>query len=206
MGCVLKRENQEQRRREIEAAAYAVLQEKGYKATSMLMVAKRASASNETLYRWYGNKQTLFAALVASNLEDVRAYLSESIRRAGDLETTLFELGVLLLELVTGEKAIALNRAAATDVYESNSLGATIAEGGRKTIKPMVADVLKGGMEAGELQSTDPEMVAEVYLNLVIGDLQIQRVIGVLPLLEKKAVEARVRRACEHFFYLFQVR
>lgn len=45
------------RRERIEETAYAVLKESGYKAASLLAIARRASVSNETLYNWYGNKQ-----------------------------------------------------------------------------------------------------------------------------------------------------
>ncbi|MCP4433742.1 MAG: TetR/AcrR family transcriptional regulator, partial [Gammaproteobacteria bacterium] len=40
----------------IEEATYELLAESGYHACSMLSIAKRAKASNETLYRWYGDK------------------------------------------------------------------------------------------------------------------------------------------------------
>lgn len=199
----MKRENQTQRRREIEDAAYALLSEKGYKATSMLAVAKRASASNETMYRWYGNKQTLFAALVASNLEEVRGYLEGSIAQHADIATALRELACLLLEVVTSEKAIVLNRAAAADVYETNSLGATIAMGGRETVKPLVAAMIDAGIKSGDLHADDVSVAAEVYLNLVIGDLQIRRVIGVLLSLDADAIRVRADRACGHFMQLF---
>jgi AcrR family transcriptional regulator len=48
---------QNERRERIEKAAYDVLAETGYKGASLLLIAQRASVSNETLYRWYGNKQ-----------------------------------------------------------------------------------------------------------------------------------------------------
>ena len=75
----MKQENQEKRRRQIEAAAYDVLRQKGYRATSMLAIAKEAGASNETLYKWYGNKQNLFQALVIANAQDVVDHLDRSI-------------------------------------------------------------------------------------------------------------------------------
>ena len=68
----METESQKERRMRIENAAYAVLRDKGYKGTSMLAIAKKAGCSNETLYRWYGNKQTLLASLVVANAEAVR--------------------------------------------------------------------------------------------------------------------------------------
>ena len=78
-----------QREDEIETAAYALLAEVGYKKTSMLAIAKKASASNETLYKWYGNKQNLFASLVEKNAEVVEQELQEAIDNQSDTLETL---------------------------------------------------------------------------------------------------------------------
>ncbi|MEQ8740678.1 MAG: helix-turn-helix domain-containing protein, partial [Hoeflea sp.] len=63
----MREETRAARQAQIEQAAYEVLEEKGYAATSMLAIAKRARASNETLYNWYGDKTGLFRALVVRN-------------------------------------------------------------------------------------------------------------------------------------------
>ena len=60
----MKKEKKVQRQSEIETAAYALLDEFGYGGISMLKIAKRAKASNETIYRWYGDKLGLFKSLV----------------------------------------------------------------------------------------------------------------------------------------------
>ena len=52
----MRDDKKQQRRRQIEAAAYDLLVQYGYDGTSMLAVAKAAKASNETMYRWYGDK------------------------------------------------------------------------------------------------------------------------------------------------------
>ena len=66
------------RREEIEAAAYAVLERKGYAGATMAAIAKDARASCETLYKWYGDKTGLFRALVIRNAEEVRARLEQA--------------------------------------------------------------------------------------------------------------------------------
>ena len=63
----MKPDRKEKRAREIEAAAYALLEAKGFEGLSMQSVAKMAKASNETLYRWYGDKIGLFEARSSRN-------------------------------------------------------------------------------------------------------------------------------------------
>ena len=67
------------RSEQIEEAAYAVLAEKGFAGASMLSIAKRAKCSNETMYRWYGDKVGLFRALVTRNADRVASVLRQRI-------------------------------------------------------------------------------------------------------------------------------
>ena len=111
----MRTENKAARKERIEAAALELLAEKGYLATSMLAVARRAKASNETLYNWYGNKQGLFRSLVETNARDVKTLLQNDLAQHRPPDATLEALGPLLLGLLVSDKAITLNRAAAAD-------------------------------------------------------------------------------------------
>lgn len=191
----MRQENQQKRRDQIETAAYELLAEKGYKSTSMLAIARRAGASNETLYRWYGNKQALVSAMVDKNAH-AAAQLVATFREKGLTPLqTIAELGPVLLRIVTGEKAISLNRAAAGDVHETGTLGSLIAAGGKATIMPLLAEVFEAAMADGTLAPGDSEEAAEIYIALLIGDLQIERVIGVRAPLSDDAVDSRADRA-----------
>ena len=175
----MKKEAQDSRRAEIERAAYAVLAEKGYAGTSMLAVAKSAKASNETLYRWYGDKTGLFAALVARNAETAKMSLQVALRDDDNPVTTLRRLAPILLGALTSERVVALNRAAAAD--DSGTLGQAIAAGGRDTVAPMIGAVIEQAILKGQIAAPSARIATEWYIALVIGDAQIRRVIGAVP-------------------------
>ncbi len=185
-----------QRREEIENAALSLLEEKGYAQTSILMIARRAKASNETLYNWYGDKLSLFRSLVMRNADGVRELLQQALGAGSDPMQTLVRIGPLLLGLLTGDRAVALNRAAAAD--PSGELGAALSEAGRETILPMIANVLERARDTGALGFDNTGAAAELYLNLLIGDLQIRRVIGRQPPLSEAQVKARAARALDN--------
>ncbi|MEL6921442.1 MAG: TetR/AcrR family transcriptional regulator [Pseudomonadota bacterium] len=165
----------DRRRAAIEDAAYAVLAEKGYKAASMLEIAKRAGASNETLYKWYGNKQGLFRSLIEGNAAQVTGMIDASLAQSGAQPAldVLQPIGEALLKVLTSDRAIAINRAAAGDVHDTGTLGAALAEGGRGTVLPRVAEVLGRVTGHGE-----PMQLAETWLALLVGDLQVRLVTG----------------------------
>ena len=191
----MKLENQHARRKQIEAVAYEVLADKGYKATSMLAIAKRAKASNETLYNWYGSKQTLFRSLVEANALEVTELLKHSIEDKAPIKQTLERLGPVLLRMVTGDRAIALSRAAAADADETGTLGQTLSKAGRESVVPFVVEALELARDRSELSFDNTGEVAELYLNVLIGDLQIRRAIGACPMLTDAEIRHRAERA-----------
>lgn len=174
---------------EIETAAYGVLEKKGYAGLSMLAVAKAARASNETLYRWYGDKNGLLEALIAGNADLVATALGSL---GPDPLRDLARVGPVLLDMLLGERAIALNRAAAADA--SGALGALLAQTGRDRVKPRISAVIQAAIARGQLKG-DADDLTELYLTLLIGDLQIRRVTGALPPLSPQSINDRAARA-----------
>ncbi|EBA09307.1 TetR/AcrR family transcriptional regulator C-terminal domain-containing protein [Sagittula stellata] len=184
----MKAENREAREAQIAAAAYALLAEKGAQGMSMLAVAKRAKASNETLYRWYGDKTGLFAMLIARNADRVLTRLDGLT--AGD--DGLQRLGEALLEMLLSPEALALNRAAASDV--SGQLGSVLAEAGRGAVFPRVAGAFARLVADGRL-SGPAEEVATLWIDLLVGDLQVRCVTGALAPPDADTRAARAARA-----------
>ncbi|TIU15036.1 MAG: TetR/AcrR family transcriptional regulator [Mesorhizobium sp.] len=185
------------RRAQIERAAYKLLKERGYGGTSMLGIAKEAKASNETLYRWYGDKKGLFKTMVENNARTTKAALDAAIRDEADPLITLEDVAPILLSMLLGERAISLNRAAASD--ESGELGATIAAGGRDSVFPLIEKLIQRGLESRALAVPSARIAADWFLNLLIGDLQIRRVISTLPVPSDKDVHSRVVAAISAF-------
>ena len=189
---------QRRRRAAIEAAAFEMLAEKGYKASSMLEIAKRAGASNETLYKWYGNKQGLFRALVEANAADVAERLDRYLDdvAAGSALVMLEDVGTALLVMLTGERAVALNRAAVGDVHDTGTLGPALAAGGREAIRSRLSALFRHARALGEIVAPDADEVTEIWLSLLVGDVQIRRATGVATPLDEAEAARRSARAC----------
>jgi AcrR family transcriptional regulator len=189
----LREEKRSARQQQIETAAYAVLEAKGYAGTSMLAIARKARASNETLYNWYGDKRGLFQALVTRNASEVKAYLEEELEGGKDAVSILGPFGLKLLMLLTGDRAVALNRAAAAD--SSGELGATLSEAGRESVFPLIEQVLLRARAEGLIAFENSFEAVGLYLDLLVGDLQIRRVIGRAPVPTDDFCQARADRA-----------
>lgn len=189
-GFRMKKDNRDKRHLEIASAAYEVLAQRGYAGASLLNIAKAAKASNETLYRWYGSKQGLFEVLVQDNAADVKARLEGAVETSSDPLETLKVIGPLLLEMLLGEKAILLNRAAASD--PTRELGLAISNNGREVVAPLITKVFD---QAPLVDPWTGALAMEFYLSNLIGDLQIRRAIGALAEPDKAFIQHRADRA-----------
>lgn len=198
----MRDDNKAQRRDQIETAAYALLAEKGFQNMSMLAIAKASKASNETLYRWYGDKLGLFRALIETNAEEVAGRLRDAIRKGDAPESALAELGPVLLGMLLGDRAIALNRAAAADA--SGALGQTLAQEGRDKVFPLIADLFQTLVKRGALKG-DPFEITGLYIDLLVGDLQIRRATGALGPLRDRVIAERAQKAQQRLFQLVGV-
>lgn len=198
----MRDDKREARARQIEAAAYDLLDAKGFSGLSMQAIARSAHASNETLYRWYGDKIGLFEALIRGNSAIVEAAID-----AADLNRPLDNLaaiGPVLLTMLLGERAVALNRAAAAD--DSGTLGRALAREGRNTIAPRIVAIMEQATRTGAVSGGTPQEMAETYFALLIGDLQVRRVTGALPAPHEDYIRKRAHLALDHLRRIFPAR
>ena len=198
----------EARRDEILDAAEAELVDNGYDGTTMLAVARRAGASKETLYRWFGDREGLWAAVVARNAAESAAAVEHLVAPTvdggrGDLDdhrTVLTTFATALLSLLTGPRSVALNRAAMT----SPELAEVLLAGGRHTVGPLVEELLAALDERGDIAVPDPATAFQVLYGLVVRDRQIRVLLG-----EDPPPPATIRReagaAVDQFLTLYAV-
>jgi AcrR family transcriptional regulator len=193
----MRDEARAERQAEIEEATYRVVRARGYGGTSMLAVAREAKASNETLYRWYGDKRGLFRSMVENNAEATRTALKRALDRGADPLESLDTVAPILLSMLLGDRPISLNRAAAAD--ESGELGAALAAGGRDAVLPLIEELMRRGMANGGIVAPSARTAAEWFISLLIGDQQIRRVIHAVPAPSKQLVRARSKEALHAF-------
>lgn len=199
-------EKQAERRAQIEAAAFEVLEAVGYKKASMLQIARKAKASNETLYAWYGNKQGLFSSLISANAQVIEGALKDAVQGDAGLDVALFEMGKLLLQFTATEKAIIINRAAVADVCETGLLAAAIEEHARRVMLRLIEALLSRLETSGRFRFDEGVgSAAQDFVRLLIGELQLQQALGALAALGADEIEQRAQRACDLFDRLYSV-
>ncbi len=193
-----------ERREEILKVALSVLAERGYRGASMLEIARRAQASKETLYAWFGDKRGLFEELVRWQAERLDTVLVPSLERhAEGPSEVLRAFAVELQRLLLGDRAVVINRAAISEALSDSTFAQILAAKGRDTIVPKLERYLEGQREQGRLGFEEAGTAVDAFIGLTIGDQQVRRLLGVLPMPESEQIEARAERAVRGFLKHF---
>lgn len=178
-------------------AALAELVERGYDKVTMLGVARRAGASKETIYNWFGGRDGVFAAVIQRNADRSAEQVTAALGGDGDPRTTLVGYATGWLALLTGDASIALNRAAMT----SPELASLLLASGRHRIGPVVEEYLDRLHLTGVLDVPDRAGAFELLYGLVVQDTQIRVLLGESPP-SPSAIAGRAETAVERFFEL----
>ena len=193
-----------ERQGEVLDAALAQLVEGGDRFT-MESVARRASCSKETLYRWFGDRDGLLTAVVQWQASKVRAGAYDAAHLdAGALRAALEDFAATWLGVVSGPPSIALNRAAATQAAAGkDELGKIVLSEGRFAIGSRVKPLLEAGREAGLLAFDDVEQAFRTLFGLVARDVQIRLLLGDALAPSRAEIARDAARAADQFLALY---
>jgi TetR/AcrR family transcriptional repressor of cmeABC operon len=172
--------------------------EQGYERTNINELVRRTGGSMGTLYRYYGGKAGLFAAM----MEEVREELLGPLTRLGSRREIprvfLTRLGEAFLRLALSREGIGFFRALVAEAYKFPELQQAVARGfGQLTHH--LADYLAEKVRAGELALEDPHRAAAQFLELVKGQAQLLAVMGLSPGLDERTLKAQVDSAVQLF-------
>jgi AcrR family transcriptional regulator len=176
-------------------AVLALLVEEGDQLT-MDAVARRASCSKETLYKWFGDRDGLLTATVRWQASRVHAGRdAKSALDAATLRDRLLDFAVTWLDVIAGRTSVVLNRIAIAH-------GIVLANG-RLAIGGRVKPVLEAGRTAGFLAFEDSETAFRTFLGLVGRDIQIRLLLGDALDLDAAEIRRDAARAVDQFLALY---
>lgn len=195
------------RQGEVLDAVLSLLVE-GRAALTMSAVARRASCSKETLYKWFGDRDGLLTATVRWQASKVRAGNWDRQKLdASSLEESLGAFWANWLSVIASRTSIALNRVAMSHAGTAKSnLGAIVLANGRFAIGERLKPLLEAGREAGLLAFDDSEDAFRTYFGLVGRDLQIRLLLGDPIELTEAERTREAARATQQFFALYGAR
>ncbi|MER9494925.1 TetR/AcrR family transcriptional regulator [Mesorhizobium sp. M0006] len=193
-----------ERQKAVLDAALRLLVEEGDNLT-MTAVARRASCSKETLYKWFGDRDGLLTATVQWQASKVRVVPVDGERLdLASLTASLEGFASDWLKVISSDTSIALNRVAIGHAGSGkDDLGAIVLENGRFALARRLKPVLLAGKQAGLLDFTDAEMAFRTFFGLVARDVQIRLLLGDRLELTEAAIGGDAARATQQFLALY---
>lgn len=157
-------------------AARALFLRDGYAATSTDAVAREAGVSKATLYARFRSKDELFVAVVTREGAELVLSLDRTPER--DIASDLRDVAVAASALLLSPAVLGMHRLVASDLDRS-SIADAFYRSGPGDLNRRLARMLQDAMERGELRSADPHLAATQFLGVIVGDLQLQALLGV---------------------------
>lgn len=195
------------RQREVLDRALELMAEEG-DAFSMASLARRASCSKETLYKWFGDRDGLLTATVRWQAGRVRAGNFDATKLdAAALEKSLAAFAENWLTVISSRTSIALNRVAiAHAVSGKGRLGRIVLDNGRFAIAERLKPVLEAGKAAGLVDFDDSETAFRTFFGLAGRDVQIRLLLGDGLKMTQDQITREAAEAARQFLALYGAR
>ncbi|BCP54374.1 TetR family transcriptional regulator [Kaistia sp. 32K] len=184
-------------------SALALLVEGGERALTTAGVARAANCSKESLYKWFGDRDGLLAAMITFQSSKVKAEPNVSgARGRAVLAVQLAGIAANLLKVLAGDVSLALNRLAIGQARRGEAdLGLLLREHGRKPIETRLSALLEAGRREGLLDFADTREAYRTLYGLIVRDMHVRLLLG--DSLDGEAPGARAAQAIDEFFRLY---
>jgi TetR/AcrR family transcriptional repressor of mexJK operon len=197
------REEAEARDARLLDVATSLFMERGFDGTSIDAVAEAAGVSKPTVYARYHDKRDLFAAVLRGRIRKWLAPLSAAAEAQAiegctrSIKTTLHELSRHLVAYTLAPEAGALQRIMSAQAIQFPELVKLANEEGWLRMVRGVSSILSQSAARGQIKVDDPDLAADMFLNLVLGHSKRLVLYGIA--LDPKT-EERHRKAAIEFF------
>lgn len=153
----------------LEVATRAFL-ERGFRSTSMDLVARHAGVSKITIYSHFKSKESLFGAIITGLAQRLLPTISRFGLGDMPVEQALRRFGRMYLDLALAPSSIALHRLVVAESARSPALGRLIFQSGPALVIAALADYLARQETA---RIAYPRLAAEQFLGMVLGHAQL---------------------------------
>ncbi len=188
----------------LDAAAELFLAQ-GFDLAALDTLADTAGISKATLYARFGDKKRLFITVLQREIERWLAPLStdvEAIIAAGEpqsAEATLLTIGRQMTQRSLEPRVVALGRVISMQAPRFPELAQFAHNEGWLRAVEAIVRLLKRFEARGEIILADPEIAADLLLNLVLGRIVRSAAYGIP--IDAKALERRLQAAIKLFLY-----
>ena len=161
----------DRKRRTVLVAATAVFLEKGYDGTSMDDVAGRAEVSKPTVYKYFSDKEQLFAEIVhatTDQIDDLVRLVVETMAAEADVKTSLTVLARRFINALLQPQVLRLRRLVIANADRFPDVGRSWYAQGFERVLAKLATTFQSLADRRLLKLGDPLLAANHFVGLLL--------------------------------------
>lgn len=174
----MEKTTEQVRRNTILQAGIEVFLEYGYVSASVDEIVRRAGGSKRTVYKYFGNKEELFAAIIASLASQMLSPLGAAIDCDSTLQTTLEKLGKAYLDVLLREDSLVIFRTVVSEGQCFPQLAKTFFLNGPNAAVNRLSAYLEQQVQKGSFKLDDTHAAARQYFGMIRSDLHMRAALG----------------------------
>lgn len=147
----------------------------GYR-SSVDEIARQAGVAKQTVYHHFASKDALFKEVARELTQRVLVELESEPK---DLRAGLERFARAYRNRVLGARGIATFRTVVPEVPRFPALARAMYAGSAGALVERLAAYLAKAMAAGNLRRDDPQLAAELFLGMLVGQDRLKRLFGV---------------------------
>ncbi|WP_052134479.1 TetR/AcrR family transcriptional regulator [Sphingomonas sp. 37zxx] len=183
----------------IISAARESFIERGYNASTIEDIAHRAGVSKVTLYNRFGDKETLFEAVIRGEMPRMNSALAMDEEGDLPLEDRLNLFGEGLLNFIFHEDHAVFERMLAQEITQVPALAERFFRAGPALCRERLGEMIAEGHREGLLEADDLLRAAEDLVGMWKGFSDIELMFGMIPEPTPEIVRARAARGTSRF-------
>lgn len=161
----------DRKRKALLLAATEVFLDKGYDCTSMDDVAAKAAVSKPTVYKYFSDKERLFAEIVratTSQIDDLVRLVTETTVRQASVESGLIVLARQFITALMQPRVLQLRRLVIANADRFPDVGRSWYEQGFERVLATLAISFQGLADRKLLHVDDPLLAANHFVGLLL--------------------------------------
>lgn len=161
----------DRKRKALLLAATELFLDKGYDNTSMDDVAAKAAVSKPTVYKYFSDKERLFAEIVRATtgeIDDLMRVVAETMARRGSVESSLLVLARRFIAALMQPRILRLRRLVMANADRFPHVGRSWYEEGFERVLATLASTFEGLAARKLLHVDDPLLAANHFVGLLL--------------------------------------
>jgi TetR/AcrR family transcriptional repressor of mexJK operon len=180
-------------------AARKLFTAQGFDAASMDQIAAAAGVSKLTVYSHFGDKDTLFAAVVKSYCEQQLPPSLFDPQPGTPLRERLLQVARAFFGMISSPEALAGHRILCSPRMAASPLPRLFWEAGPERVQAGFADLLRRRIAAGELRIDDVPRASAQFFTLLKGEPHARMVFGCCAGMARREAERHVEATVDMF-------